>query len=152
MMTDTVRTKVAVDLLSIPPLLFRGVRRKLFKRSLVGIDINITPIHYEILQLVEEKGPLHIAEIGLRLQIAKAQMTQLLNRLVDAKLVERKSDPEDRRVANISITENGKSILIEHRNSLVASVEDLLAGLSEKELEELSVSLKKLQDVLTRLQ
>ena len=117
MITDAVRTKVAVDLLSIPPLLFRGVRRKLFKRSLVGIDVNITPIHYEILQLVEEKGPLHIAEIGLRLQIAKAQMTQLLNRLVDAKLVESKSDPEDRRVANISITENGKSILIEHRNS-----------------------------------
>ena len=76
-MRSDIEEKVAVDLLTIPPLIFRGVRRKLIKNTLADIDedVNITPHHFEIMRLLEEEGTLHVCEIGERLQIARAQMT-----------------------------------------------------------------------------
>jgi hypothetical protein len=72
---EKILEKVAIDLLSIPPLIFREIRRKLIKTALANIDVDTTPLHFEILRLLEKEGKLHVAEIGEKLHIAKAQMT-----------------------------------------------------------------------------
>ncbi|MBE0431101.1 MAG: MarR family transcriptional regulator, partial [Dehalococcoidia bacterium] len=74
--------QTAIDLLSIPPLVFRQIRRKLIKTTLAGLDAGITLHHVEIIRLLEKEGELHVAEIGDRLQIARAQMTALVDKLV----------------------------------------------------------------------
>lgn len=153
MIRNDIQEKVAIDLLSIPALIFRGIRRKLIKTSLSesDIDVNITPLHFEILMLLEEEGTLHVAEIGSRLQIAKAQMTQLVRKLVDLNFIERTLDATDRRIINISLTEPGRKILAEHKQNVMASMQEIMSNLSDRELEELSISLKKLQAILLRL-
>jgi hypothetical protein len=49
---EEILEKVAIDLLSIPPLIFREIRRKLIKTTLADIDVDITPLHFEILRLI----------------------------------------------------------------------------------------------------
>jgi DNA-binding MarR family transcriptional regulator len=151
MQRDTLE-RVAVDLLSIPPLLFREIRRKLIKAALANIDVDITPLHFEIMTLLKETGTLHVAEIGDRLYIAKAQMTHLIDKLVDLNIVERKMDIADRRTINITLTGQGRAFLEEHKNRLVSTTMETMSRLTDEELEDLANTLRKLRDILSKLQ
>ena len=90
--------KVVEDLFSVPPLIIRGIRRKLLKTAFANIDVDISPLHFEIMKLLNEAGTLHIAEIGERLHIARPQMTHLIDKLVDLGITERQTDTTDRRM------------------------------------------------------
>jgi DNA-binding MarR family transcriptional regulator len=149
---EKILEKVAIDLLSIPPLIFREIRRKLIKTALADIDVDTTPLHFEILRLLEKEGKLHVAEIGEKLHIAKAQMTHLIDKLADLNMVERKTDIDDRRTINITLTGQGRAFLDEHKNRLVHTAVDTMSRLTDEELEDLANTLKKLRDMLAKLQ
>jgi MarR family 2-MHQ and catechol resistance regulon transcriptional repressor len=151
-MQNDIFRRVAVDLLSIPPLLFREIRRKLIRTTLADIPVDITPIHFEILRLLEEEGTLHVAEIGEKLQIARAQMTQLIDKLVDLNMVERNFDSADRRIINVTITSEGSTVLEERKDSIMSAIQETVSCLTDAELEDLSNSLRKLRDILSKLQ
>ena len=151
-MSSNVLEKVALDLLSIPPLIFRGVRRKLLRTALVDTGVDISPLHFEIMELLHEAGTLHVAEIGERLRIARAQMTHLIDKLVDLGIVERQMDTTDRRITNIVLTAKGKAFLEERDSDIRNAVKEILSCLTDKELEDLSDSLRKLRDILAKLQ
>ena len=147
-MRSDILERVVIDLLSIPPLIFRGIRKKLIKTTLV----DITPLHFEIMRLLKVEGTLHAAEIGERLQIAKAQMTQLIYKLVELNIVERNTDTADRRTTNITLTGQGKIVLEKHSNSFMSAMQENMSRLTDEELEDLSDSLRKLRDILFKLE
>jgi DNA-binding MarR family transcriptional regulator len=140
--------KVSMDLMSIPPLVFRAVRKKITKTTLVEVDLDITPHHFEIIRLLEDKGTLHPSEIGEQLQIAKAQMTKLIDRLVALRIVEREIDTKDRRTHNIVLTSQAREMLDRHKQKTIDAVREIMSSLSNEELENLSTSLRRLRDVL----
>lgn len=140
--------RVSMDLLSIPQLIFRSVRKRITLTTLSEVDMNITPLHVEIIRVLEEEGTLHASEIGERLQIARAQMTKLIDRLVSLNIVERKMDLSDRRTYNISLTTESKTILRRHHRKVVRAVQEIVSSLSDDELDHLSLSLRRLRDVL----
>jgi DNA-binding MarR family transcriptional regulator len=155
-MDSTVREEileeVAIDLLSIPALIFREIRRKLIKTALADIDVDITPLHFEILRLLEKEGRLHVAEIGEKLHVTKAQMTHLIDKLADLNMIERKTDIADRRTINITLTGQGRAFLEEHKNRLVHIAVETMSRLTDEELQDLANTLKKLRDMLSKLQ
>ena len=150
-MGSDIPEKVAVDLLSIPPLVFRIIRSKLINITLADIDIDIKLPHIEIMTLLKEDSTLHPAEIGGKLQIAKAQMTHLIDKLVDLELVERNVDTVDRRTINITLTDKGRSFLEKHEAVIFNAVGEYISDLNESELETLSTSLRNLRDILLKL-
>jgi DNA-binding MarR family transcriptional regulator len=151
-MKDDILGKVALDLMSVPPLIFRLVRRKLIRLTLADIDIDIKFPHFEIMQVLKEEGTLHVVEIGEKLQIAKAQMTHLIDKLVEFNLVERNADAADRRTINISLTDSGRAFMEEHENNVINAIRENMSSLTDEELEGLSGSLRKLRDILVKLQ
>lgn len=151
-MNGEIQTQVALDLLSLPPLFFRFLRRKLIKTTLAELDADIKLPHFEILQVLKDAGKLHPAEIGERLEIAKAQMTHLIDKLVELNLVEREADTTDRRTLNIDLTPDGRVLLEEHETCLMNAVRDTMSSLTPEELETLSTSLRNLRDTLFKLQ
>jgi MarR family transcriptional regulator, organic hydroperoxide resistance regulator len=148
---NSILEKVSCDLLSIFPLVRRTTQKKCINPSQLNLITNITPLHFEIIRLLDGEGALRVATIGEKLHVSKAQMSQLLNKLVDLGLVERNRDDKDRRATNIGLTSRGKKIFRESENALIKSVEGSLSRLSENELEELSISLKKMQQILNKL-
>jgi DNA-binding MarR family transcriptional regulator len=151
-MNNDILERVAEDLLSIPPIIFRIVRNKLVRITLTDIGADITQHQFEIIRLLMEEGNLHVAEIGQRLQIAKAQMTQLIDRLVCLNIVERKADINDRRATIIALTRQGIALLEEHKNIVKRAASETMSSLTENELESLSESLRKIQDILVKLE
>lgn len=148
---EDILAKIAVDLLSIPPLIFREIRRKLIKTTIAGIDADITPLHMEIMRLLEKEGKLHAAEIGDRLLIARAQMTKLIDKLVYLKLVERQTDVADRRITILTLSPYGKAVLREHKAAVMNAVRETMEQLSDEDLKDLSNTLRTLQDILSKL-
>jgi DNA-binding MarR family transcriptional regulator len=151
-MNDKILERLTEDLLSIPPIIFRVVRNKLIRTAITDIGAEITPHQFEIIRLLMEEGSLHVAEIGQRLQIAKAQMTRLIDRLVESKIVERKPGMTDRRITNIALTGQGIALLEEHRDCVTKAARETMSYLTEKELENLCDSLRKLRDILYKLE
>ena len=151
-MGSDVPGRVAVDLLSIPPLIFRIIRRKLIMTTLADIDVDIKFPHFEIMTVLKEEGTLHVAEIGEKLQIAKAQMTHLIDKLVELDMVDRNTDEADRRTINITLTDTGGDFLELHESNILSAVREYLSSLEDEELEELSHSLRTLRDILLKLQ
>ncbi len=139
-----------MDLLSIPPLVFRSLRKRVARAPLGEAERNMTSHHFEIMRLLEEEGCLSASEIGDRLQLAKAQMTKLIDRLVASGIAERTCDPEDRRVYEIRLTEQSRVILEEHRKKAIEAMQDIICRLSDRELENISNSLRSLRDLLVR--
>ena len=151
-MGKNVLDSVVRDLLSIPPLIRRSIQRKVFKSAFARIEEDISLPHFEIMKTLEATGTLHIAEIGERLQIPKPQMTHLIDRLVSLEMVARQTDAADRRIINITLTDKGKTRIEEHDRLIKSSVKENLSCLTDAELQELSVSLRKLRDILSKLE
>ena len=151
-MRNNVLDSVVKDLLSIPPFIRRSIRRKVFKTAFGRIKEHISFPHFEIMRTLKEKGILHIAEIGERLQIPKPQMTHLIDRLVSLDIVVRQTDVADRRITNIALTDKGRAMIEEHDRLIKGSIRENLSCLTGEELQELSVSLRKLRDILSKLQ
>jgi DNA-binding MarR family transcriptional regulator len=151
-MRNAILERTANDLLSVSPLIFRGVRRKLLKAALDNISVDVSPLHFEIMRLLKENDTLHITEIGERLQLARAQMTHLIDKLVELGMVERQADSADRRVTNILLTDKGSDFLDEHGGNIWKATKEFLSGLTDEELADLSASLERLRVILSRLQ
>jgi DNA-binding MarR family transcriptional regulator len=150
-MKNSLLDSVTEDLFSTLPLIGRSIRRKLLKTALTSIKEDIEPPHFEIMKLLEEAGMLHVAEIGERLQIARPQMTHLIDKLVDLHIVERQTGTADRRMINITLTSKGKTILEEQDSHIKNATREMLSCLTDEELRDLSTSLRKLRDIFSKL-
>ncbi len=102
--------------------------------------------------MLEEGGTLHVTQIGEKLQIPRPRMTQLIDKLVDMDMVERERNDVDRRTVNVMLTAEGKKFLKQHNKMIKKSMKTTLSCLNSNELEDLSVSLRKLKDIFERLQ
>ncbi len=78
-------------------------------------------------------------------------MTKLIDKLADLNIVVRKTDRADRRTINITLTGQGRTVLEEHRNSIMSAIRETISPLTDKELEDLSTSLRTLQGIFSRL-
>lgn len=150
-MKRSVLNSVIRDLLSITPSIRRSIQRKVVRTAFAQIEEDITLPHLEIMHILKEESTKHIAEIGERLQIPKPQMTHLIDRLEDLEIVTRQADTTDRRIINIMLTDKGRRIIEELDQVIKESIEAKLSILTEEELQELSVSLKRLGDILSKL-
>jgi DNA-binding MarR family transcriptional regulator len=150
-MRNKILDSVTEDLLSIPPIVFREVRRKLLRTALDNMDLDISPVHIGIMKQLYEAGTLHVAAIGERLQIARPQMTHLIDKLAELGIAERHADTNDRRMINIVLTDKGRATLEEHDRSIRKAMRETLSVFTDKELDDLSDSLRKLRDLLSKL-
>ena len=151
-MKPDILDSIAEDLFTIPPLIGRSIRRKLLRMAMAHIREDISPPHFEIMKTLEEAGTLHVTEIGERLQIPRPQMTHLIDKLVALDMVERQPDARDRRIINIALTGKGKTLLKKHRRMIEDTIKKSLTSLTDEELEELSTSLRKLRQILSKLE
>ncbi len=82
--------------------------------------------------------------LGLELGLSPGTISLRIDRLVGRGLVERRADPDDGRGAVISITERGRERFEASAPEHLAGARELLAGLSDRERDELARLLGKL--------
>ena len=142
---------VIADLLMVRPLIRRGINRKMVRAAFAKVGEDITVPHFEIMMRLQDFGTQHIAELGEKLLIPKSQMTPLIDRLESLEIIERQPDEADRRQTNIVLTDKGKAILKEKDRTLRVNFRAKLSHLTDEELKELSVSLRRLREILSKI-
>ena len=95
-----------------------------------GLDMTIPQI--KTLVLLERVGPLRMGNIAIYLGRALSATTTVMDRLVEKGLVDRVSDPNDRRVVICELTESGE-VAIKRFWQIGRERLDLLADLLDEE-------------------
>lgn len=121
---------------------------RLMTEGLAGADARRW--HYAVLASLHEHGPGSQATLSRRTGIFRSDLVGVLNELAERGLVERASDPADRRRNVITITAQGRRQLHRLDKVLDDLHDELLAPLLPAEREQLVHLLTRLLDHHTR--
>jgi DNA-binding MarR family transcriptional regulator len=106
----------------------------------------LTFARYEALVLLSfsQRGSLPLGKMGERLMIHPTSVTNIVDRLEAQGLVHRVAHPTDRRTTLCEITEAGRAA-VDRATAAVTEVDLGIAGLSEREVDQLTKLLGKLR-------
>ena len=112
-------------------------------------DTGLSPSQLSALTSVENHGPMTLGALADHERVAPPTVTKVVGKLEELGLVVRRSDPSDRRVARVSITDTGSALLGEVRQRKDVWLAARLAQLDETRRAQLADALDAL-DALTR--
>jgi len=96
---------------------------------------DLTPTHFLVLRCLWKQDGLAISAIGKKVQQVGGTMTGVIDRMEERGLIVRERDKEDRRVWRARLTEKGKELNGRLPAVAASAREQLLSGISDKELE-----------------
>src|SRR5215218_2193002 len=101
--------------------------------KLIGLSIP----QFDLLSTLTEQEGLSQQELAQRLYVTKGNVSGLLDRMVEAGLVERRASPDDRRSNALHLTAHGRRLAEEGIATQRAYVERTLGALPSADLSEL---------------
>jgi DNA-binding MarR family transcriptional regulator len=104
----------------------------------------LTVSQFAVLEILYHKGDLIISEILEKALATGGNMTVVIDNLVKEDLVRRCSDPKDRRVNLISITDKGRKLISDIFPKHVDNINEIFSVLTTEEKNTLINILKKL--------
>ncbi len=85
----------------------------------------------ELLQTLAEAAPARVSDLAERLHLANSTVSGLIAQMIDSRLVQRQTDPDDRRAAVVTLTAAGQAQLAEweqaHEQRIGLALEQLPA-------------------------
>jgi DNA-binding MarR family transcriptional regulator len=126
---------------------FRGVARQLrhqTQRALAPWDV--TPAQARALGVLTRHGPMRLGALSEYLRIAPRSATEVVDALEEARLVERRPDPDDRRATLVAPTGRGEEVADGIRAARAAEAEGFFARLDEADRASLARILRALRN------
>ena len=96
-----------------------------------------------VLLALYEQDSQTISALGEKVSLEKSTMTGLIDRMVKAGLITRKTDAHDRRVLRVWLTARGRGLEGQLRKVLAQSYKDLTRGLAAGEINKVETVLKR---------
>jgi DNA-binding MarR family transcriptional regulator len=122
--------------------LSRLIREKGFFNSNAS---NLTLLQFHTLLFIYKQKNVTMGDIATSFSITLPTATTLINKLISANLIERKSDQNDRRIVRIVASDKGKEILKETKKIRNKKIKNILSYLSADEKIKLLYILDDLQ-------
>ena len=138
---------ISDDLFRITPLVKKQIARMPVFHSENGLPMS----HYQLLSLLDERDSMSVTDISEYFNIAKPNITPLVDRLVDENLVRRERSSADRRVVYIAIRPEGRKRLGQMRDALNAHVAQLHQKMGDETFDCFARALDDLCDILKKL-
>jgi DNA-binding MarR family transcriptional regulator len=105
----------------------------------------LTYQQYNVLRMIDTMGPQPQAEVARRLMVTAPVVTRLAGALADAGLVERQSDPADRRTVLLALTPTGRRRARAMRRDLLEAAHELLEPIPKGKRRAVAAALEELQ-------
>lgn len=106
--------------------------------------VGITPPQFYVLATIGYAGGLPFGEIGAKMMVTVSNLTGIVDRLEEKKLVVRKRDERDRRVVHVILTEKGAKLYKSTLPQFEQSIAEIFAKLDGAQQKELSALLRRL--------
>jgi MarR family transcriptional regulator for hemolysin len=114
------------------------------QKKLKENGFKITIDQWLIIKTILENPAVTQQEIAKNVFKDNASVTRIIELLVKSQYLERKNNPEDRRKSNLTVTEEGKAIIIQVQNLVLENRKNALESITKEELETMNVALKKI--------
>lgn len=127
---------------------------RLYRRLRVtdaSADAGLTPARASALLHVDRRGPMRLPELAEAEGINPTMLSRMVSDLVQEGLLERTSDPADRRAAWVGVTELGADLARRMRSERTQSVLRALDGLPTSERRSLIKALPALERLVEQL-
>ena len=98
--------------------------------------------------MIDTLGPQPQAEVARRLMVTAPVVTRLASTLADAGLVERQTDPKDKRAVLLALTQTGRRRARAMRRDLLAAAHELLEPIPAARRKSVGRALEELQVLL----
>jgi DNA-binding MarR family transcriptional regulator len=108
----------------------------------------LTYQQYNVLRMVDTMGPQPQAEVARRLMVTAPVVTRLAATLAEAGLVERGTDPNDKRTVMLELTPTGRRRARAMRRDLLEAARELLEPIPEEHRAGVAAALEQLQVLL----
>jgi DNA-binding MarR family transcriptional regulator len=108
--------------------------------------LELAPADAGILRLLRVASGLSQQELAGKLQIHPSRLVAILDNLEKRRFVERRANPDDRRLYSIHLTKNGGEILEKIGKAAMEHQDALLSALSSVERDELAALLLRIAD------
>ena len=89
-------------------------------------------------------GSCGVSDVGGHMETTSAAASQLVDRLVNQGLVERREDPRDRRARTLSLTQSGRALVESGMKESYRWLEERVSGLSEDSRKAIAAALPAL--------
>lgn len=110
-------------------------------------DSGLTASQFEVLEVLYDLGDLRICDIIEKILATGGNMTVVIDNLAKDGLIMQCTDPQDKRVKLIRITDKGKSLMDNLIPRYLDNINSIFKGLSEAEKQSLREILTKLSGV-----
>ncbi len=147
MITQNMTTidKIIENLISIHPLLTKNLNRSIRSKT------SLNPGSLFVLGILNKNEMLSMSEIGCRLSMPKPHVTAHIDKLISEEMVERVFDPNDRRIINVKLTENGKKSFQQIKEVISTEMRQNLNKLDNTRLEELLDAAIRVRTILSEI-
>jgi DNA-binding MarR family transcriptional regulator len=118
-------------------LFFRLWRASHVRASDVLETVGLTPALFGLLNVIGTREGAIQQELGAAMGIDRSTMVSLIDQLESAGIAQRRLSPTDRRAREIVITPKGRRLLERARELILDTEDEVLAGLTAKERDDL---------------
>jgi DNA-binding MarR family transcriptional regulator len=112
----------------------------------VGAQVELRDVDLDCLELINRHGPLNPSALARRAGLHPATMTGILDRLERGGWITRDRDPGDRRAVVVRVRRERGGELFRLYSGMNASLDGILAGYSDDQLELLADFLRRTTD------
>ena len=126
--------------------------QKIHFRTRAG-EVDLDPAAYGILCRLADEGPQRVGSLAQGFGLDPSTITRQVQALEQAAMVERSTDPSDRRASIVDLSDEGQTALAESRGRRRRRLKEALADWPEEDLEGLARLLERLNqsfDVLAQ--
>jgi len=144
---ETERPGLDMSSLRISLPLRRAMEGAETRRAVILARHNVTPAMLDLLVALRRSGPPYVrtpSELARALVLSAGGVSQRLERLEQVGLIERQNDVQDRRVVYVRLTDKGLRALDALIDEYMDHEERLLAGLTQRERDQLARLLLRL--------
>src|SRR6188508_2098588 len=109
---------------------------------------DLTYQQYNVLRMIDTLGPQPQAEVARRLMVTAPVVTRLAGTLAETGLVQRRTDPKDKRAVLLALTPVGRRQARAMRQDLLQAAHELLEPIPEERRAGVAAALEELQVLL----
>lgn len=115
--------------------------------SAYGVPTHLTGPRMRFLTVVAQSGPIRMSDLATTLGIKARTVTQFVDSLEQAELLERLPDPQDRRATLVRIPDHARSVIRKAGDAMTQAAEKTLAHVTAKDRQQLVEILLKIADI-----
>ena len=150
-MTSSLRTAPPPDVSDrlidvLAPLLATQRRRWAARCQAHGLSI----VGFHALALLDEQGPIPMSRLADEMDVALPNATGIVSRLTDRGLVERGTDPTDRRIVRVGLSTAGRALLSEMETERLERLRRIVSTMGTQQQQRLLRSVSDLVAAVER--